>query len=545
MSYQYICCLNQTRPLRSRILRHPPVELSSLIVYLFKKPVRKAIPLVARKQIDQTAYLEVKNTSQHGMGILNLKLPLPILAYFLAVALPVHFYAGPLYMTGVRLVLLVMILPLSINLLRGKYGGIFWTDIMFLLHTIWMAVALSVNNPDKVVSQVGSVGVEFLGGYLLARAYVRNVEDFVVVVRLLLTVVCLTLPFAIYEAFTGHPIIIETIQKLPGLTSERVVFAYKRMGLDRAQVMLAHPIHYGLFCSAAFSLTFVGLRGMYSNTRRYLAALAIALCVFFSLSSGALLSVVLQIGLIFWAWSFNRVESRWLLLLGLLAFFYVLIDALSNRAPIQVFMSYATFSAHNAYWRGIIFEWGMKNVWANPVFGIGLNEWVRPWFMFSGSLDNFWLLIAVSYGIPGFIFLALGFFPVLWKVSRRKFGGDQILWQLRLAWVITFVGLSFTLSTVHVWTTIYSFTFFLFGAGMWFMTASPNQSNPENLQDTQQSDGFTYTRRRHSLTNPNVKGTPEPNLHLAEEQAGGRPFSRFPTSHQRTPRTSDKYLGKR
>ena len=146
-------------------------------------------------------------------------------------------------------------------------------------------------------------------------------------------------------------------------------------------------------------------------------------------------------------------------------------------------MSYATFSAHNAYWRSLIFEWGMINLWGSPIFGIGLNDWVRPFFMHSSSIDNFWLLNAMQYGIPGFVLLGVGYLPALWWVGRRNFDADQRLFQLRRAWMLTFAGLTLTLCTVHVWTSIYSFVFFLFGAGMWFLTvdASSDQQNPDSV----------------------------------------------------------------
>ena len=207
-------------------------------------------------------------------------------------------------------------------------------------------------------------------------------------------------------------------------------------------------------------------------------------CVFLSLSSGALLAMVMQLGLIAWAWMFRKTEARWAILLGLTALAYIVIDLLSNRTPLRVFMSYATFSAHNAYWRGIIFEWGIKNVFGDASegipsaiwFGIGLNEWIRPSFMRSGSMDNFWLVIAVRYGMPGFLLLAVGYLYGIWKVMRHDCGGDRILTNLRLGWVITFIGITFSLCTVHVWTNIYSFLFFLFGAGMWIVSTVPGEA---------------------------------------------------------------------
>ena len=109
----------------------------------------------------------------------------------------------------------------------------------------------------------------------------------------------------------------------------------------------------------------------------------------------------------------------------------------------------------------------------SPVFGIGLNDWVRPHFMHSGSMDNFWLVQAVRYGLPGFFTMAVGYAIVLWRVGRRDFDADPRLWRYRRGWMFTFVGLTFTLATVHIWTSIFSYVFFLFGAGMWMLSVQP------------------------------------------------------------------------
>ena len=498
-----------------------------------KRACQESAPaLVAHEHTGPVGRLAPKPAPRAVRAVSSDRLPIPVLIYFLAVVIPIHFYAGPLYMTLVRVFLLVMIIPLLVNWLMGKYDGFLATDFFFILHILWMGVALAVNNPDKVVSQMGSVGVEFLGGYFLARAYVRSAGVFVKVVRLLVLVVCATLPFAVYEALTGHPIIIETIWKIPGLRSENLFHIPGRMGLERARVMLAHPIHYGLFCSIAISLTFVGLKGIYSNTRRYLVTAAIGLCVFLSLSSGALLAAILQIGLIFWAWSLDRTRARWWLLLGLFAIAYVVIDILSNRSPVQVFMSYATFSPHTAYWRGLIFQWGMVNVWANPVFGIGLNDWVRPEFMmFIDSMDNFWLLIAVQQGIPGFLLLAAGVFPALLRVGLRDFDSDRLLWQLRRAWMFAFAGLTFTLCTVHVWTNIYSFTFFMFGAGMWFLNAVPGRDSTGDAgQDAPQGPGsgrLAHGRTAGTAPAASAQDAARSRRPRTQKPSGAPPYSRF------------------
>lgn len=397
-------------------------------------------------------------------------LPVPIILYLSAVFLPLNFNVGPLAMNSLRVLLLTLIIPLSIKLISGKYGRILWADVLFILHMLWAAVALTINNPSLVLQNIGSTSIEFIGGYVLARAYIRSLDDATALTRALIVMVICSLPFAFYESLTGRPILLEALNRLPGFYSLPDVIDQRRMGFYRTQVFFSHPIHYGIFCTLALTLTFIGLKGVLKTSLRLLCSLLIMLGIFFSLSSGALLAAGLQAGLIFWAWMFRNVAAKWLLFGGLAIACYIVIDLLSNRTPMQVFISYMTFSAHNASWRSIVFEWGMVNLWNNPIFGIGLNDWVRPVWMELVSIDNFWLLVAMRYGFPGIILLLLGFFLPILQIAFRDFGTKGGLWQYRSAWVITLAGLTFSLTTVAVWTTAYSFVFFLFGSGMWMIT---------------------------------------------------------------------------
>lgn len=414
----------------------------------------------------------VGSRERHGVPVL-------VVVFLLTLLIPAEFNLGGLKMNLSRLFLLAATPILVAQLFAGRFGRPNISDVFFIGYVIWMGVALFVNNPSRVVQNVGSTGLEFIGGYMIGRAAMRDAGDFSALIKFLAFIVMATLPFAVVESQTSVPVLLKFFHSLPGINSYPDVQHEPRLGLWRAQVMLVHPIHYGLFCSTVFTLVFVGLKDDLSTFRRYLLAFGIGSCTFLSLSSGAFLALVLQLGLIFWAWVLRDFKRPWLLLIALMTIAYVMIDLASNRTPIEVFLSYATFSSHTAYWRKLIFEWGMINVWANPLWGIGLNDWVRPYYMYSGSMDNFWLVTAVRYGIPGAFFMITAYAVMLLRISFRDLSGDRRLLNLRRAWVITFCGLAFTLSTVHVWTTVYSYIFFLFGAGSWLLSVSPASQDEE------------------------------------------------------------------
>lgn len=391
-------------------------------------------------------------------------LPWPVILYLACVVTPVRFMAGPLQMTGLRVFLLAMLPFVLIRMFRVKWIA---PDILLLLFVAWVFVAMQVNTPGQALEHAGITLLEMFGGYALARVYVQTHDQFKSLIKAVLLLVLLCMPLAISETLTGDPLVVQLIRAIPGITSVDVVTIAPRLGLERVQAIFAHPIHFGLFCSSAISLVYIGLLQNMPHPTRMVASVLIVGTTFLALSSGAFISVLIQLFLIGWALVFAQVRHKWVWLLVACVVSYIFVDLVSNRTPLRVFFSYATFSAHNAYWRGLIFEWGMHNVWANPVFGLGFNDWVRPHFMNSGSMDNFWLVAAVRYGLPGFVLLTCAWVTGLIRVAKAPQS------SLKTAWMFCMVGLTFTLCTVHVWTAVYSYVFFLFGAGQSLAVAAP------------------------------------------------------------------------
>ncbi len=404
--------------------------------------------------------------------------PLPVIAFLVLAALPIRFHIGPLQMTGLRAYLLVMIPVVLPIILRDRNLTRRAIDLMFALHVFWIWVSIMQVAPQAGAQRAGSVSADFIGGYLIARAYVTSAEAFRRLITTITALVLVTLPLALGESLSGRLYLSELLNLLPGITADPIIEMPSRLGLDRAQAVFAHPIHYGLFCSTAAALFY--LTSDQTRTRRLAILSLICLACFLSLSSGALLSLTIQIGLILWAWAFATVSRKWLWLAGLSCLLYLIIEMTAERGAFRVFLSYATFSAHNAYWRSMIFEWGIYNLWANPIFGVGNNGWERPSFMRSASMDNFWLYIAVKYGIPAFLLLMGGYLLGLISIICGARSQAAETARLRKAWIIGFTGLSLTLATVHVWTSVYSYVFFLFGAGLWMLDAQDRSASVQS-----------------------------------------------------------------
>lgn len=409
--------------------------------------------------------------------------PVVLILYIVSLILPLQLQIGPLAMPPFRLVLFFAFVPLLVGLFSGRYGKILPVDWLFMLHVLWASLSVAYNNPARALEHGGSLAVEFLGGYLLARSHIRDKESFFTLAKYLLLAITFTLPFAMVEAVTGKRVLIGIFDAI-GLPTIDEIGVERRMGLARVQGPFDHPIHYGVFASLAVSLIFLGMKERLSIIWRTLGSGLAGAAVFLSLSSGAILAVVVQVMLVGWTVVTFWLKRRWMWFFILMGLGYVTIDLMSNRTPIEVIMSRATFSPHNAYYRANTNFYAWQNIMARPIFGTGLNPWQRPSWLIS-SIDNFWLATGVRYGIVALVLLICGYVYGVVKVGLAKLTDPDDL-AIRQAWMITFGGLLLTLTTVHMWANLYSFVFCFFGSGMWLVTsptrppATPAEEPPED-----------------------------------------------------------------
>ena len=337
-----------------------------------------------------------------------------LLALFLvSLLIPARIYMGDLLLSPDRIFLLLAFLPLFFRLVSGKAGPVRPVDIFIGLYCLWIALSIFIAHGGDRFAFIGITIVELFGGYLVGRTLVLGQKDYRAFFRYFFWAMLFLLPFVLIEQMTRRLLISEIIG-LAFPTYPYVNFE-QRMGLNRIQSVFEHPILFGLFWS-------VGIGNFYFlNRDRLSRALPLtglaAFMTFMSLSSAPVLAGMLQFGMIVWE---KVTGARWklLALLGILA--YIVVDLLSNRTPVEVLISYGTFNQGTAYNRVLIWNYGMENVMGSPIFGIGLNDWVRPWWMHSGSFDNFWLLQAMRYGIPAFVFLALAIAASIWSITRAQ-----------------------------------------------------------------------------------------------------------------------------
>jgi len=213
---------------------------------------------------------------------------------------------------------------------------------------------------------------------------------------------------------------------------------------------------------------------------------------FCSLSAGPLAAAMTQIYLLLWDGALKKVKSRWNILAGLSILAYIVIDIISNRTPFHVFVSYLAFNTSSAYHRIRIWIYGTQNIWENPIFGIGMNDWERPFWMVP-SIDMFWIVPAMHHGVLVWVLWLCLFFWIFFSISNRRGLGDRMQWY-RMGYLCSMAGIFISGWTVHYWDVTYVFLMFSLGFGMWILDWT-EEDDEEESQATETSKKTTpYSR---------------------------------------------------
>jgi hypothetical protein len=396
-------------------------------------------------------------------NITSKKIPWQVKIFFFTFLLPVEasFPIGDFRLTPNRVLLILAFLP-CLRLVCSNSIKRLPTDWLLILYSFWLILSLLINHGFLQGFKSGGILVlESLGAYLFARVYIRDEEDFYNFVKLCVFIVIVLSLFTIPEALTGKNIFRPQIGHID-----------PRHGMQRSFGPFDHPILYGCFCASIVSLSW-----FYRTERRFLRTIWVIIATFISVSSGPLVAVTVQLILMAWKTITRGLNSRWKLFSFLLTIVYIIIDLISNRTPLKVFLSYLTFNPATAFFRLTIWEWGIQeNVKKNPWFGIGFEEWIRPSWMHSTSIDNFWLVNMVRYGFPTFIFLGLAILALLFavgKVSENSATGTNV----RTGFIFSFIGLIVAGCTVHFWNSSYVWFFFLLGSGACLVQSPVSNNN--------------------------------------------------------------------
>ena len=182
------------------------------------------------------------------------KVPIPILLILVSFLCPTEF---SLYIAGLRLpphrLALMALLPVAIaRLMISRDQRLRSFDVLFLLYGFWTIGIYTFHSGKEGFVYGGSLALEALGGYFVARSFVRTTEQLRATMRAFLAAVIVAALFALPETLLGQIFTHDLLRQLTGYYHP--IGVESRLGLTRAYGTFDHPIHYGTFCAALLAL---------------------------------------------------------------------------------------------------------------------------------------------------------------------------------------------------------------------------------------------------------------------------------------------------
>lgn len=412
-------------------------------------------------------------------------LPLPVALLLLAMLLPseLDFKIGSARLSCLRVVLLVFLPVVMARVVTGRGPALRNFDLLFVGAFVWYALAIFWKEPfEKAVQSGGIVFIEAIGGYCLARFYIRNAYQVLAVVKLLFVMVLITGVLAMAESLLSVPIAHQIASSISGAPA--MPRGETRLGLLRAMSVFDHPILYGAFCAGVFGLVW------YTEPdplKRLFRALLVMTAAFFCLSAAPLHGIALVLAGAIWERATSRVPARVWITVGCFALLYLFLLIAANRPPLVVLTTNFVFDQSSTWYRLMIWDYATHNIMNNPVLGAPLGDWDRPAWMVSDSVDSYWLTTALWGGLPALVLFALSILTLLRAVhSRRAIAQHAEFRGCKYGWTATVLALSAVGATVHYWGALgVLFTFYI-GLGAWLAeprkTYGPSTETPMKAQ---------------------------------------------------------------
>lgn len=332
----------------------------------------------------------------------------PVLVVLYATLLPreVRFSIGTLQFFADRIGLIIVLPYVVRKLLDGAIKFVL-PDFLILFSALWTVIAMSATYgiADGLV-RGGSLALDATVGYYLARISFRSLRDIRYVLVLFAPGLLLVGGLMAFESVMHRPVVIPFAQRIFGalpkylggeaISQESNPTGQVRLGLMRAQGPFSHPILAGLYLASLLALYLrAGLRGWPK-----LAGIVGCLCGFFSVSSAALLGLMLVFVLVgFDMYSRYLRGVGWRQFLWGIAGVALLLEAFTDNGVYGVVARF-TLDSSTAYFRRLIWQFASLSVEKHPWFGIGFEGYERPAWMITESIDAHWLLLAVRLGLP-------------------------------------------------------------------------------------------------------------------------------------------------
>jgi O-antigen ligase len=414
----------------------------------------------------------VKATSQ----LVNIW-PAVLLFYSFLIPPEVAVYFGSLRMGAYRLALLI-VLPYIIYSFVKLRIRLHWLDFLLIVVAIWMPAALSYHHDVTFGLEAGGrQSYDMVIAYFLGRTCIDSFDKLRSLMLYILPGLFVVGALLFLESIAGQLLVRPFFQQLFGTSGEvgSELRSGSRLGLLRAYSVFIHPIHAGIFLSSFIVFYFL----LFKIKQWRISGALVGILGFFSLSSAGILGIGFQLIFISYDWLQKQIRDlSWGLAMGAVGVFFFLIHLFSQNGIVTVIYNYLTLNPATGRFRTLIWQYAGDVALQNPWLGIGQNDYARPSWMGTPSIDAHYLFMAVRYGMPSallYLLIAISIIMILGSrmaSSRTNRSRDGFL-ALAICISVTLI----LMFTVTFWGAMLSWFNFLLGAALALTTW------PQNLSD--------------------------------------------------------------
>lgn len=436
------------------------------------------LPVIIKRQVVLTVNSNIMLTKAAGGYTSDggsIWLP-RLLLITLLVPIELSFSIGSFRLSLSRLLLILVAIPLIrryISLPRKMRH-----EYMLFGYVLWIFISSLVNHGMAFsIERAGSLGLEVIVSFFIAALTIKNIKQWVATMKVVVVLICLLVPFVLVEALISQHFIHEYLSLLTGYVYP-LPYEY-RLGVLRSSGPFNHPILLGVFGATMVGIVWYGFYN--SNWVKKAGCTFLLLpTTFLALSSAPIMLVIFQLFAITFNWVARRYKQRWKMFSIGVAVLYLVLLLFSNRSPFMVILSRITLDPSTSFYRLLTWEYGVSSVLANPLFGVGMNDWARAVWMVTSSIDSFWLKTAMIYGLPAAIMLILATVMITQGVVKSmKWAMPGLYKRLCIGWVVSMVSLILLGFTVDFFGEIYVYYFFLLGMGVSLVNMRKNGATGE------------------------------------------------------------------
>jgi hypothetical protein len=348
-----------------------------------------------------------------------------------------------------RICLILLLFPALYTLFAKNYR-LEWPDFFAFATAAWVAIsAIYVAGFDALLTAAGGESLEFLGAYLVGRAFLAGPKALATFVGVLKIVTVVIVLLALADAITGRWIVQDSLGALFNAAPPGPVY---RQNMVRATATLDHPILLGTFLSLV-SAIFINLGG--STWSRTILVLVCLFGCMLSQSSAGLMCW----GIVVAAYSYDRLfkasgwrwSALWIVMIGLTCILFLVANA-----PLGWLITHLTLDPESAYFRYMIWDAALDQIARTPFTGVGLNQMNAD--VLNITVDCVWLAHALRFGLPMIFFLFLANITAMLPPRQNHQIVDDLLTEKsRRAFSVVLVMFMFAGLTVHFWNYMWIF----------------------------------------------------------------------------------------